>query len=316
MSIPGGVREDVAPTTLIAFATLVVLAGGNAPAIRYVSCDSCELDPFWAASTRFLLSSLLFVLLAVGLRLPTPRGRSLRGAALYGILQFGGGFGLIYWGLVRATAGLGQVLIACVPLLTLGLAIVHRQERFMWNRLIGGVISLGGIAVVFSSGLNSGIPTTSMVAILAGSACWAEALVVVKRFPPTHPVVLNALGMGVGGAALLLVSALSRESVMIPTTATTWGAQAYLVLGGSVLVFWLYVFVLRGWTATAASYQLVLIPLVTVPVSAWLQEEPVTPLFLIGSAFVVAGVYIGALRGVELTRRRSDGQGEVLVSSR
>jgi drug/metabolite transporter (DMT)-like permease len=72
--------------------------------------------------------------------------------------------------------------------------------------------------------------------------------------------------------------------------------QAYLVIAGSIGVFWLYVFVLRGWTASAASYQLVLIPLVTVVVSAWLQDERITPAFAAGSFLVLVGVYIGALR--------------------
>jgi drug/metabolite transporter (DMT)-like permease len=68
------------------------------------------------------------------------------------------------------------------------------------------------------------------------------------------------------------------------------------VVAGSLGVFWLYVLVVRRWTASAASYQLVLVPLVTVLVSAWLQDEPVTPSFAAGSVLVLAGVYVGALR--------------------
>ncbi|HJR98204.1 MAG TPA: hypothetical protein VJ979_09890 [Actinomycetota bacterium] len=33
-------------TTLAAFVLSVTLAGGNAVAIRYISCETCELDPF------------------------------------------------------------------------------------------------------------------------------------------------------------------------------------------------------------------------------------------------------------------------------
>lgn len=273
-----------------------MIAGGNAPAIRYVSCKTCELDPFWAAAMRFLLASLLLILIARALHVPMPRGQLFGGAILFGTLQFGAGFGLIYWGLVQVPAGLGQVLIACVPLITLGLALVHRQERFRWDRLVGGVLSIGGIAVVFSAGQDTGVPMGSMLAIVAGSVCWAEALVVVRRFPPIHPVVMNAIAMGVGGIGLLAASFLLGESFGIPQAASTWVAQAYLVVAGSIAVFWLYVFVLRRWSATAASYQLVLIPLVTVPVSAWLQDEPITASFVVGSALVLLGVYVGALR--------------------
>ncbi|MDP8927577.1 MAG: hypothetical protein M3O70_03120 [Actinomycetota bacterium] len=83
-----------------------------------------------------------------------------------------------------------------------------------------------------------------------------------------HPAAMNIIAMGVGGGVLLLaLSVVTGETFTVPREAVTWGAQGYLVLAGSIGVFWLYVFVLRGWTASAASYQLVLIPLVTVPVS-------------------------------------------------
>jgi drug/metabolite transporter (DMT)-like permease len=284
------------PATLVAFLALVAVAGGNAVAIRDTSCETCELDPFWGAAMRFLLASVIFAVIARALNARIPRGRALLGAVLYGVLQFGAGFGLIYWGFVRAPAGLGQVLLACVPLVTFALALVHRQERFRFDGLVGAALAVGGIAVVFSSGIDAGVPLTSMLAILAGAVCWAEALIVVKGSPPVHPAAMNAIAMGVGTAFLLALTVIFDESYVVPEAGSTWAAQAYLVIAGSVGVFWLYVFVLRSWTASAASYQMVLIPLVTVALSAWLQDERITWLFAAGSVLVIAGTYFGALR--------------------
>ena len=296
MPARGGTRETPHAATLGAFFALVLVAGGNAVAIRYTSCETCELDPFWGAATRFLVASLIFAVIARFLRVDMPRGRALWGAVLYGALQFGGGFGLIYWGLVRAPAGLGQMLLACVPLLTFALALVHRQESFKWDRLAGAGLVVGGIAAVFSSGVEAGVPFTSMLAIVAGGVCWAEALIVVRGFPTVHPAAMNAIGMGVGTIILLGLTLLFGEAVIIPEHGSTWGAQTYLVIAGSIGVFWLYVFVLRKWTASAASYQLVLIPLVTIMISAWLQDERISWGFAAGSSLVLAGVYLGALR--------------------
>lgn len=290
----GQQRPDSA--TLAAFTVAVILAGGNAPAIRYVSCESCELDPLWAAAQRFLLASALLAVVAGVVHTPLPRSRALVGAIAFGVLQFGAGFGLIYQGLVRAPAGLGQVLIALVPLLTFGLALAHRQERFRWEGLVGAALALAGIAIVFHSGLDKGVPFASMAWIFAGAACWAEALVVVKAFPKVHPIALNAVAMGIGGLVLCLLSVVSQETWAVPGSARTWLAQAYLIIPGSIGVFLLYVFVLRAWTASAASYQLVLIPLATVPISAWLQDELITWSFAIGAVLVLAGVYVGALK--------------------
>jgi drug/metabolite transporter (DMT)-like permease len=245
---------------------------------------------------RFLLAGAIFAAVALALRAEIPRGRAFVGAALFGVLQFGAGFGLIYWGLVRAPAGLVQVLLACIPLLTFGLALLQRQERFRWEGIVGAVLAVGGIAVVFSSGLDSGVPVTSMLAILAGALCWAEGLVVVKAFPPVQPAAMNTVAMAVGTVVLLGWSAIDGEAVALPESASAWGAQAYLVIAGSIGAFWLYVFVLGRWTASAASYQMVLIPLVTVVVSAWLHDESITPAFAAGSVLVLLGVYVGAIR--------------------
>jgi drug/metabolite transporter (DMT)-like permease len=284
------------PATLAAFLAMVAMAGGNAVAIRYISCAECELEPFWSAAMRFLLAAGIFVAIALALRVRVPRGRALSGALLYGVLQFGGGFGFVYWGFVRAPAGLGQVLLACVPLLTFGFALAQRQERFRWEGLVGATVAVSGIAAVFGSGIGAGVPLTSMLAILAGAVCWSEALIAVKGFPPVHPAAMNAIGMLVGSAILFALSVIQDEARVLPVGSSTLAAQAYLVLAGSIGVFWLYVFVLSRWTASAASYQLVLIPLVTVAVSAWLLDERITWTFAAGSVLVLIGVYVGVLR--------------------
>jgi drug/metabolite transporter (DMT)-like permease len=289
-------RRDPDSATRGAFLLLVVLAGGNAPAIRYVSCAGCDLEPFWGAATRFALAAVIFALMSARRRLQLPQGRALAGATLFGALQFGAGFAFVYWGLIHAPAGLGQVLLACVPLFTFGLALAHQQERFRWDGLVGAALAVAGIAVVFGSGADTGVPVSSMLAIVAGAVCWAEALVVVKGYPPVDPAVMNTVGMAVGAVVLLALSVAFDESFALPVSTSTWAAQLYLVVAGSVGVFWLYVFVVQGWTASAASYQLVLIPLVTVVISAWLQDDAVTPAFAVGSVLVLLGVYISALR--------------------
>lgn len=72
--------------------------------------------------------------------------------------------------------------------------------------------------------------------------------------------------------------------------------RLHLVLCGSIGVFVLYLLVLRSWPASRAAYIFVLIPLVTVVLSAWLDEEKFGPGVVVGGLLVLAGVYFGALR--------------------
>ena len=283
-------------TTLVAFVTFVTLAGGNVIAVRSVSCEDCELDPFWAAASRFLLASLILAAIALVVRGGMPRGRALLGAVLYGVLGFGAAFAFAYWGLQRVTAGLGAVFLATVPLLTFAFALLHRQEGFRWDGLIGGVFAVAGMAVIFREGLGAGMPLRSLLALLVAAVCFAETGIVVKAFPRVHPVSMNAIGLGVGGLMLLVLALLYGDSLAVPALAKTWVAQAYLVFLGSVVAFSLYVYVLRRWTASAVSYEGVLIPIVAILLASRLQHEEITWAFAAGSVLVLIGVYVGALR--------------------
>ncbi|MGH2793662.1 MAG: DMT family transporter [Actinomycetota bacterium] len=284
------------PQTLAAFLVMVAIAGGNAVAIRFSSCDSCELDAFWGAAFRFLLATAVCALLMLVLRVPLPRGRELQGAFLYGALTFGAGFGFIYWGLERSPASIGAVLLATGPLLTFIVAVLHRQESFRWDGLIGGLLAIAGSTVVVLSGLDLDVPLGSLLAIVAGALCWAEAAIVVKAYPRPHPLAMNAVGMGIGTVILLLLTVIFGSDYVMPENATTWKAIVYLVVLGSVVVFVLYLYVLKSWTASATSYEFVLIPIFGILYSAWLLDEEITVQFVVGSLLILLGVYFGAIR--------------------
>jgi drug/metabolite transporter (DMT)-like permease len=86
------------------------------------------------------------------------------------------------------------------------------------------------------------------------------------------------------------------EPLVLPQRAATWLALGYVAAFGSVGVFLLYVYVVQHWTASRAAYVMVLIPFVTVVLSAWLDQEPVTSGLVLGGLLILAGVYVGALR--------------------
>jgi drug/metabolite transporter (DMT)-like permease len=133
------------------------------------------------------------------------------------------------------------------------------------------------------------------VAAVASAVCIAQAAVLVRRFPPIHPVTMNAVGMGTG-ALLLAGSMVAGEPHVLPQQVATWAAVGYLVVVGSVVVFALYLVVLPYWAASRAAYGFVLILFVTVVLSAWLDNEPLGVGLLLGGLLALSGVYVGALR--------------------
>lgn len=298
MQARGEVRPD--PSTLAAFIGVVLLGGLNAIAVRQTVQ---EMAPFWGAGLRFVAAGLGMAAIVVVLRRPFPRGRSLAGAMLYGAVGFGASYGFIYPGFRETPAGTGMVLIALTPLLTFGLAIAHRQERFRLQGLLGALIALAGVAIVFAAQLDANVPLASLVLILLGTLCIAETGVIVKLIPRSDPFGTNVVGMLTGAAILLILSFLAGESLVLPNEPSTWAAVGYLVVLGSVVMFALYLYTLARWTASAVSYMTLLLPLVTISAAAVLTGEQVTTAVLVGGAVTLAGVYVGAF--LKIRPRRS-----------
>jgi drug/metabolite transporter (DMT)-like permease len=273
------------------FVAIALIGGGNPVGVA-LAVDG--LDPIWAAATRFIAAGAIFAIAMVLLRIPIPHGKALLGSFVYGLLGFFGAFAFLFWGFLETPPGTGQIIIALVPLLTLLLAVAHGLERFSVRALVGVVIAFGGLVFLVADRIDANVPLPSLLAVVAGATLLAESGVVVKITPRAHPVASNAVAMLGGGALLLVLSGLIGDTWRAPAQSDTWAAMVFLVVGGSVGVFGLYVFLLGRWTASAASYILLLQPLPTLVYSAVLTHEPLTPALLVGGAIMLLGVYIGA----------------------
>jgi drug/metabolite transporter (DMT)-like permease len=269
------------------------LIGGNLVSIRF---SNRELDPLWGAGLRIGGAALIFGAIMMIRRLRVPTGRALVGALIIGVLDFVGGFALLYYALVSLPAGLAATLGAVLPLETLLLAVLWRQERLTGAAILGGLLAVAGIAAVSGVSMNGQIPLLSILAALAGSLCIAQATVLIRLFPDMHPVTLNAVGTGIGAVLLIGLSVLAGEDHQLPVEPATWIALGYAVLVGSVVVFLLVVHLIRTWGASRASYLFVVSPLFAIGLSVWLDNEVFGWELVAGGALVILGVYLGALR--------------------
>ena len=287
--------------TLTAFAVVVIVAGLNFVAVRF---SNRELPPFEGAALRFGAAAILFFTYTRIRRIRLPRGRALIGAALFGLLGFFGAYAFLYWGLVSAPAGMGSVTLALVPVVTPLLATAHGLERLRARTLLGGALAAIGIAIVLRDQLAGTVPLASVIALLLAAASAAESGVVVKYFPRSHPAAANAVAMGIGTVALIGTSLIAGERWVAPSQPATLIAYGYIVVS-TIVLFALVLYILGRWTASAASLQFPIAPLVTVVAASLLAGEPIALPFVAGAVVVLVGVLIAS--GVQLPglRRRS-----------
>ncbi len=286
-------RAGPSRLTLAAFGATVLIGGSNFVAVKF---SNAELAPLYGAAVRFTAAAIIFGLLAWALSVPLPRGRELLGSTIYGLLGFGLAYGLMYYALLEVSIGMAAVIMATLPLFTLVLAVLHGQERLTPAGLIGGSLAIAGIAVMSLRSIGGELPLLHLVAAVGAAAAAAESAVVVKGFPRAHPVTTNAVGMTAGALLLWAGSALASEQWTVPHLARSWAALGWLVIAGSVGLFYLFVYVIGRWTASATAYSLTLMPVVAVTLGALLADEPITPEVVVGAALVVVAVYVGAIQ--------------------
>ncbi|MGA9190688.1 MAG: EamA family transporter [Anaerolineales bacterium] len=276
---------------MAAFVVMVLMIASNFVAVRF---SNQEMAPFWGAGARFGGAALLFFGYIAIRRQKMLRGRSLVGAVLFGLLQFGLGYALLYWALLKVPAGLGSVIIASVPLFTLLMAAGLGMERISVRGVLGALMAVAGIAVLYSERASSSIPPQHLLAAVGAAACFALGPTLAKRLGATQPAPSNAIGMLMGASVLLVSSLAIGEPWTLPQSPSVWSALLYLVGSGSVGLFVLLLFVLARWPASVVAYAMPLSPIVAIGLSALLLDEALTGGLFIGAVLVMLGVVLGS----------------------
>jgi drug/metabolite transporter (DMT)-like permease len=278
--------------TLTAFVLVILLGGSNSVAIRF---GNQELAPFWGAFLRLMPAALIYWAIFFGRRMSMPTFKDSAVIAINGFISTGMGFALLYWGLQTVPVSLATVIISTGPLFTLILAVVHRLETFRVQALIGGLIAFTGLAIAVRAQPGSSDLLPGILALLLGALISAEGNIIFKIYTVnSNPVIINALSLFSAAVFVGVVSFFAHETWNLPSTSTGWMALAYLVVFGSVVMFYLFVYVLSKWTASAASYSILFFPLVATSLAAWLAKEMVTVPFILGGVLVLVGVWVGA----------------------
>ncbi len=277
---------------LAAFILVILLGGSNSVAIRF---SNLELAPFWGAFLRFAPAAFVFWMIFLVRKMELPSLRDSSVIALNGFLSSGASFALLYWALQTVPVSLATVVISTSPLFTLTLAVLHRLEKFRVQALIGGIIAFTGIAIAVNAQPGSVEFLPGIFALVASALIAAEGNVIFKMVSlKSDPIIINALSMSSGALFLVSASFFAHEAWVLPSAPKVWGALVYLILGGSVVMFYMFVYVLSKWTASAASYAILFFPLIATSLAAWLAKETVTLPFILGGLLVLLGVWVGA----------------------
>lgn len=294
------------------FTMLAVVWGAGFTAIEV---GLVNLPPLLFASYRFDVGALftLGALTVLGrLELPAVRSDWLAVGTASILLVFGNGF-LLFVGQRFTTGSIAAVVYSLNPVMTAGFAALLLSGAALDGRdVLGIILGLVGVALVARPSPTASpeaMSANAIGALLIFGAVLAvsSGSVLVRRFDAEMGS-LPVTGWAMAAGALLfhVVSPLLGEPMTLPVRPETFGAIAYLGIGGSSVGYGAYFVLLKRRGPFAVNLVNYAIPLVAALTGWALLGERLAPLAVVGFGFIVAGFLVINRRAVleEIRARR------------
>ncbi|MBR0876648.1 drug/metabolite transporter (DMT)-like permease [Bradyrhizobium japonicum] len=251
--------------------------------------------PLILLAARFSLAGILIL----GATLIRGDGWSLswRDAAIFAVLGIANNalyLGLGYTGLQSVSAGLGGLIVSANPVFTAALAALLLGEGMTWRKAGGLLLGIVGVTLIVWHRLSVGTDSLhGIVFTLASLASIVAGTILFKLLAPKGSLWIgNGVQNLAAGIVLTPVAFTFADVHAIDFTPGLVGAFAFLVLGGSILAYWLWFHLLKVCGATAASAYHFLMPPLGMLFAYIALGEHVEARDLLGIIPVALGIYL------------------------
>lgn len=279
---------------ILAGTTTGVTVGSAMVATRFVIVQT---DPASLALLRYGIGTLGLIIPLLLIHRVAFRRRDLLPIAMLGIGQFGILVALLNYGLQFIGSGLGALLFATFPLMTMALAAALRLEALTMAKITGVLLSAIGVGFAVSDRItlpdHGGDNLPGIIAVLAsaltGAVCSVFYRPYLQKYPPLQ---VSVFAMLASVLFLTLPAAGEGFFTALPHfTLAGWLAVLFIGLASS-LGYYTWLLALKHASPTRVAMFLALGPVTATALGAVLLDEPVSPLFLTGLAAVVGGLWL------------------------
>lgn len=257
--------------------------------------------PLTFLTIRFIVSSLLFIGIAIAMKSKWPVTRAGWLHALFsGLFLHAIYLGGIWWAIERGVpASVSGLLASLQPLMTAMIAYFVVAETLSGRQRLGLLLGFGGLMIAIIPGLLAlepdalraaswplAVNAISMLSVTIGT-------IYQKRFLQEGDLIPLATLQYVGAAFFVGIAMMVVEPTMpFTVNAQTVGAMVWSVFGLSLGAIMLLLLLIRRGQVSGAASLIFLIP-PTVAFEAWLLfDEPLTLPLIFGTVVVAIGVWM------------------------
>jgi drug/metabolite transporter (DMT)-like permease len=222
---------------------------------------------------------------------------SWREAAIFAILGVANNalyLGLGYTGLKSVSAGLGGLIVSANPVFTAALAALFLGDVLTWRKVMGLLLGIAGVAFIVWHRMSVGTDSLhGILFTLASLASIVAGTILFKLFAPEGSLWIgNGIQNLAAGIVLTPIAFTFADVGEIVPSVRLVLAFSFLVLGGSILAYFLWFHLLKVCGATAASAYHFLMPPLGMLFAWLLLGEHVAFRDLLGIVPVALGIYL------------------------
>jgi drug/metabolite transporter (DMT)-like permease len=190
-------------------------------------------------------------------------------------------------------SGTAAVLIYLQPILTGFLSWPLLGEPLGPAKLTGLLLGFLGIVVVSIGGFSGAVSATGIAFAAASAVAWSLGTVCFKKAQERVPMLWAIALSFLAGGVILTVAGLFLESFADVSWNSSFVASLlYTAVVGTALAWVLWLGLVRAGEASRVAAYVFFVPLVGIAIGAVVLDEPLKPSLLLGTAFVVSGIYL------------------------
>jgi drug/metabolite transporter (DMT)-like permease len=276
----------------LAFAAIYFLWGATFLASRIAVL---EIPPFFTGGLRFTIAgTVLFGFMRLRGQ-PNPSPAEWRGLAIIGLFMFVATYGALFWAAQFVPSGITSVIEATLPITTLVLEVfIFRRQPFRWRMVSAILLGAIGVGVLLINNGSRSFGVLPCIVTVASGVTWSLGAILTRSvtLPKSLPLTAGA-EMLLGGVVLLMLSFVTGEMAPFPHISSRAGlALLYLIVGGSLVAFTAYVWLLKRMAATRVASHAYVNPVVAVALGYFVAGEALTVRTMVASVLVIASVFL------------------------
>ncbi len=273
--------------------SIQILFGINFPASKVIVG---QMDPVLWSNLRFLFAGIgMFIFtLAMGRKHPPLTKDFFLPVIVLSILGMALGQGLFLVGLRYTSSINSAILITCIPILTLFIVVVRRQEQFTFNKLLGFVMSFMGVLLMrdITSFKLSNTTLWGDLLVFLAAFCFALYLSYGKKFFMKFDNMWSTTYMFFISAIAMSFFNFNKFSEIGSIDLTPWFfySAVFSILGATLLTYFLNNWALKRAPSGNVAIFIYLQPIVAGLIGYFFLNELITTRMIICSILILSGL--------------------------